>query len=134
MLGAIASTDNHFGLAGKVSEEGYRGSIASLFLTDEQALGNTNFNPGGLVAVWAHENTREAIFDALYSRRTYATSGPRITLQFSAGATGACQTHPNVGGQETGHGRYPQSQQGPSTGLYHQRADGQNAIGASRAY
>lgn len=104
MLGAIASTDNHFGLAGKVSEEGYRGSIASLFLTDEQALGNTNFNPGGLVAVWAHENTREAIFDALYSRRTYATSGPRITLQFSAGATGACQTHPNIGGQETGMG------------------------------
>jgi hypothetical protein len=104
MLGAIASTDNHFGLAGKVAEEGYRGSIASLFLTDEQVLGNTDFNPGGLVAVWANENTRDAIFDALHSRRAYATSGPRITLQFSAGATKACDSHPGVSGHQTAMG------------------------------
>ncbi len=104
MLGAIASTDNHFGLAGRVAEAGYRGSIASLFLTDEEVLQRTDFNPGGLVAVWARENTREAIFDALHSRRTYATSGPRITLQFSAGSADACQIHPNIGGEHTAMG------------------------------
>lgn len=96
MLGAIASTDNHFGTPGRVSEQGYRGSLSSLFLTDEEALGNISFNPGGLVAVWAKQNTRDAIFDALYQRQAYATSGPRIALQFSAGATSACGTHPDI--------------------------------------
>ena len=100
MLGAIASTDNHFGTAGRVAEKGYRGSIASLFSTDEQVLNNTQFNPGGLVAVWAEENTRGAIFDALYRRQAYATSGPRISLQFSAGPENACKAHPRM---EQGH-------------------------------
>ena len=104
MLGAIASTDNHFGLAGRVTEAGYRGSIASLFATDEQVLSNTNFNPGGLVAVWAEQNTRGAIFDALHRRQTYATSGPRMTLQFSAGSRQACQVHPHIREQDTAMG------------------------------
>ena len=104
MLGAIASTDNHFGTAGRVAEAGYRGSISSLFSTDEQVLNNTQFNPGGLVAVWANHNTRGEIFDALHRREAYATSGPRISLQFSAGPVSACAAHPRVQEHHTAMG------------------------------
>ncbi len=58
-LGVIASTDDHLGYPG-----GYR---------------------EGLAAVLAEELTREAIFDALRSRRTYAVSGDRIALDFRLG-------------------------------------------------
>ena len=104
MLGAIASTDNHFGTAGRVAEEGYRGSISSLFSTDEQVLNSTQFNPGGLVAVWAKHNTRGEIFDALHRREAYATSGPRISLQFSAGPESACDAHPSIEPNHTAMG------------------------------
>jgi hypothetical protein len=39
----------------------------------------------GLAGVWAHANTREALFEAMQRKETYATTGTRITVRFFGG-------------------------------------------------
>ncbi len=67
-LGFTAGSDDHTAMPGSLHVQGGR---------------NLRYPNSGLVAVYAPELTREAIFDALYQRRCYATSGPRIVLDFS---------------------------------------------------
>ena len=91
-LGVIASTDTHSGTPGAVEESTYRGHLGTAEDDPAEQLTEPGLNPGGywdspggLVAVWAEENSREAIFAALRRRETYGTSGPRIALRFFGG-------------------------------------------------
>ena len=52
-------------------------------------LGNTTDvrleNPGGLTGVWAEENTRTSLWDAMYRKETFGVSGPHIKVRFFGG-------------------------------------------------
>jgi len=91
-LGIIASTDTHNATPGMVAEDFYPGHWGTKEDTPEERLGADGVthqgviaNPGGLTAVWAMENSRDAIFEAFHKRETYATSGPRIVVRFFGG-------------------------------------------------
>ncbi len=91
--GFIGSTDTHNATPGDVEEGDYRGKSGVSDASARKRLQRRKFgpavpithNPGGLAAVWAEENTRDALFNALLRKETYATSGPRIRLRFFAG-------------------------------------------------
>jgi hypothetical protein len=83
-LGFIGSTDNHNGAPGAVDEYSFAGSRGTRDDSLEERFKSLNVNPGGLVGVWAQENSREALFDAMRNREVFATSGPRIKLRFFA--------------------------------------------------
>jgi hypothetical protein len=90
-FGMIGSTDTHNSNPGDTEEWDFRGattfgsSPAERRMATENVTGMRNNNPGGLAAVWAPENTREALFDAMKRKEVYATSGTRIKLRTFAG-------------------------------------------------
>jgi len=89
-FGLMASTDTHNSNPGDAEEWDYRGSNAYMGSPATNRLQDglrqpKVTNPGGLAAVWASENTRDALFDAMSRREVYATSGTRLTLRFFAG-------------------------------------------------
>ena len=94
--GFIAATDSHNSNPGDVEEWDFPGAVGAVTSSATRRLRYNSesadyqstlkfHTSGGLAAVWAPENTREAVFDALVRRETYATSGPRIALRFYAG-------------------------------------------------
>ena len=87
--GFIGSTDTHLGTPGAVSEKEFYGHGGAGVPANEEIppglVDDLEFNPGGLAAVWARENSRDALFDAMQRRETYATSGPRMELRFFGG-------------------------------------------------
>ena len=91
-LGIIASTDTHNGAPGNVEESTFIGHRGEDDDTPSKQLasgslypGGIIFNPGGLAGVWAEENSRTSIFDALRRREVFGTSGTRITVRFFGG-------------------------------------------------
>ena len=93
-FGLIGSTDAHTGLSA-IEENNYWGKMSvnepkkdrALSVTKGQAfsISGEEQTASGYAAVWAIDNTRTAIFDAMQRRETYATTGPRITVRFFGG-------------------------------------------------
>lgn len=88
-FGFIGSTDTHQAIPGATDEEnfaGHGGAGLDPSTWSAPALPDLAWsNPGGLAVVWAEENSREAIFQAMRRRETYGTSGPRMVLRFFGG-------------------------------------------------
>jgi len=94
-VGIVAATDQHNANPGDVEEYSYQGWRGAEDATPVQrlafdaeapmAINRVMASPGGLAGVWAEENSRDAIFDAMERRETFGTSGPRITARFFGG-------------------------------------------------
>lgn len=88
-LGFVGSTDTHLGTADAVAEADYIGhGDADVPAKDAIPPGlpdKIKNNPGGLAVLWAQENSRDALFEALRRKEAYGTSGPRIVSRFFAG-------------------------------------------------
>ncbi len=96
-FGLIGSTDSHTALSA-VEEDSFMGKAVGgepseerwnhLFLKHPKTGLEIRYweaEAGGYAAVWATENTREAIFDAMERRETYATTGPRMAVRLFGG-------------------------------------------------
>ncbi len=91
-IGIVGGTDNHNGLPSKVEEYDFPGCMGMCDDSPAERLGYepdlpsfSLYNPGAITAIWAVENSRDALFESLRSRETYATTGPRITVRFFGG-------------------------------------------------
>lgn len=94
-FGMIGSTDSHTGLA-TAEEDNFFGKhsgyephphrMGHAFASNEKAsIMGWQQVAGGLAAVWAKDNTREALFEAMERKETYGTTGSRMSVRFFGG-------------------------------------------------
>ncbi|MCO4771080.1 MAG: DUF3604 domain-containing protein [Deltaproteobacteria bacterium] len=91
-LGIIASTDTHNGTPGLVDEASFPGHTGREEGSPQARLqppplipGGVLMSGGGLAGVYATENSRDSIFDAMQRREAFGTSGPRIQPRLFGG-------------------------------------------------
>jgi hypothetical protein len=115
-FGMVGSTDSHTALAtaeeenffgkhsGKEPKPGRWSALVGNF-GDIKYYGWEQVS-SGYAAVWATENTREAVFDAMKRKEVYATTGPRMTVWFFGGwdfqAEDAARRRPGLIGYSKG--------------------------------
>lgn len=94
-FGMVGSTDSHTALA-TAEEENFFGKHSGNEPNPDRAphiigqFGDKKYVgwemvSSGYAAVWATENTREALFDAMMRKEVYATTGPRMLVRFFGG-------------------------------------------------
>jgi len=94
-FGLIGSTDSHTALA-TAEEENFFGKATNaepspkrmmhpFSKTDQGAFEGYQLVASGYTGVWARENTRTAIWDAMNRKEVYGTTGPRIMVRFFGG-------------------------------------------------
>jgi len=95
-LGIVAATDAHNANPGDVEEysyDGWRGAADATPLQRLQTQADGSIgavfdiiaSPGGVAGVWAEENSRDSLFDAMERREVFGTSGPRMLARFFGG-------------------------------------------------
>jgi len=117
-FGMIGSTDSHTGLPA-VEEDNFWGKVAPMEPSAERLTNTFVKNPktgivvndrdvvaAGYAAVWATENTRASIFDAMERREVYATTGTRMAVRLFGGyeftAADAKSRNPAIAGYGKG--------------------------------
>jgi len=89
-LGLFGGTDSHNGVMGDTDEDNWVGGHGFEDGTPQRRqsaevggwLAARDQSPGSLAGAWATSNTREAIWDSIYNREVFATSGTRIRVRF----------------------------------------------------
>ena len=90
-VGFIGSTDGHNGAPGDTDEYDYQGHNSDVDASLTLRLETPAYaphklrNPGGLAGLWAEENSRDSLFDAMKRREAFGTSGTRIKPRFFGG-------------------------------------------------
>ena len=90
-FGLIAASDSHTCIV-PVEEDSYSGKVGSRdgspvrrLQTPSQTMDMRKFSASGLAGVWAEQNDRDSIFDAMRRKETWGTSGPRIIVRLFGG-------------------------------------------------